>query len=108
MRTHESWEASETGPVSAFDRNIIRQLVHSVKEWLEYETEEGVTLVAAASRDAEVLAVVEQLVARNTELEMLLAQVRTRAGNRSERIAQEQLDLRLERVEKAIQATFGA
>ncbi len=63
---------------------------------------DAVRALLEGSRDAEVLAVVEQLVARNAELEMLLAQIRMRGGNRSERIAQEQLDLFLNKL-KAVQ-----
>ncbi len=63
---------------------------------------DAVRALLEGSREAEVLAVVEQLVARNAELEMLLAQIRMRGGNRSERIAQEQLDLFLNKL-KAVQ-----
>jgi hypothetical protein len=58
---------------------------------------DAVRALLEGSRDAEVLAFVEPLVARNAELEMLLAQMRMRGGNRSERIAQEQLHLFLNR-----------
>jgi transposase len=63
---------------------------------------DAVRALLEGSRDDEVLAVVEQLVARNAELEMLLAQMRARAGHRSERVAQEQLELFLNKL-KAVQ-----
>lgn len=45
---------------------------------------------------AQALAIVDQLVARNTQLERLLALSRSRSGNKSERTPSEQLDIFLD------------
>ena len=55
----------------------------------------------AGDHDEDVLAVVEQLVSRNSELELLLAKVREHAKNRSERVSREQLDLFLDKLRAA-------
>ena len=55
----------------------------------------------AGHHDEDVLAVVEQLVSRNTELELLLAKVREQAKNKSERVSREQLDLFLHKLKAA-------
>jgi transposase len=57
--------------------------------------------------DEDVLAVVEQLVSRNTELELLLAKVREHAKNKSERVSREQLDLFLHKLKAAQQGALA-
>ena len=61
----------------------------------------------AGDHDEDVLAVVEQLVSRNTELEMLLAKVREQAKNKSERVSREQLDLFLDKLRAAQQGALA-
>ena len=61
----------------------------------------------AGDHDEDVLAVVEQLISRNSELEMLLAKVRERSKNTSERVSREQLDLFLDKLRAAQQGALA-
>lgn len=61
----------------------------------------------AARRDEEVLAIVKKLVARNNELELLLAKMRE-SKNRGERISREQLDLFLDKLKSESDEALAA
>jgi hypothetical protein len=61
----------------------------------------------AGDHDEDVLAVVEQLVSRNSKLEMLLAKVREHAKNKSERVSREQPDLFLDKLKAAQQGVLA-